>query len=47
MNNIIVIGDSKSIENFDRIGLDYVSYSSFRVPGARLASAQSNIKNSK
>lgn len=40
-------GDPKSIENFDRIGLDYVSCSAFRVPGARLASAQSNIKNSK
>ena len=38
-------GDPKSIENFDRIGLD--SCSAFRVPGARLASAQSNIKNSK
>ena len=34
-------------ENFDKIGLDYVSCSAFRVPGARLASAQSNIKNSK
>ena len=40
-------GDPKSIENFDRIGLDYVSCSAFRVPGARLASAQSNIKNNK
>jgi len=37
-------GDPKSIEFFDRAGLDYVSASPFRVPVARLASAQAQIK---
>lgn len=36
-------GDPKSIEFFNRVGLDYVSCSPFRVPIARLAAAQSNI----
>jgi pyruvate,orthophosphate dikinase len=39
-------GDVKSIEFFDRIGLDYVSCSPYRVPIARLAAAQAAIKNS-
>jgi pyruvate,orthophosphate dikinase len=32
-------GDPASIEFFDKVGLDYVSCSPFRVPVARLASA--------
>ncbi len=38
-------GDPSSIEFCHKIGLDYVSCSPFRVPIARLAAAQSNIKN--
>ena len=38
-------GDPSSIEFCHAIGLDYVSCSPFRVPIARLAAAQSNIKN--
>lgn len=38
-------GDPKSIEFCHNIGLDYVSCSPFRVPGARLAAAQAAIKN--
>jgi len=38
-------GDPSSIEFCHNIGLDYVSCSPFRVPIARLAAAQSNIKN--
>jgi len=37
-------GDPKSIEFYDKVGLDYVSCSPFRVPVARLAAAQSAIK---
>lgn len=37
-------GDPASIEFFNRIGLDYVSCSPFRVPIARLAAAQSHLK---
>ena len=37
-------GDAKSIEFYHKVGLDYVSCSPFRVPVARLASAQANIK---
>ena len=37
-------GDPKSIEFYHRAGLDYVSCSPFRVPVARLAAAQANIK---
>ena len=37
-------GDPSSIEFCDKIGLDYVSCSPFRVPIARLAAAQSAIK---
>ena len=33
-------GDPESIELFHRVGLDYVSCSPYRVPIARLASAQ-------
>ena len=33
-------GDAKSIEFFDKVGLDYVSCSPFRVPVARLATGQ-------
>ena len=36
-------GDPESIKFFDRIGLDYVSCSPFRVPVARLAKAQAAI----
>ncbi len=37
-------GDPESIEFFNRVGLDYVSCSPFRVPIARLAAAQAEIK---
>ena len=40
-------GDPDSIEFFHNAGLDYVSCSPFRVPVARLAAAQANIKNPK
>lgn len=36
-------GDPRSIEFFNRVGLDYVSCSPFRVPIARLAAAQAEI----
>ncbi len=38
-------GDPSSVEFCDRVGLDYVSCSPFRVPIARLAAAQAAIKN--
>ena len=38
-------GDPSSVEFCHNIGLDYVSCSPFRVPIARLAAAQANIKN--
>ena len=38
-------GDPKSIEFCNKIGLNYVSCSPFRVPGARLAAAQAAIKD--
>ncbi len=38
-------GDPKSIDFFHRVGLTYVSCSPFRVPIARLAVAQANIRN--
>jgi pyruvate,orthophosphate dikinase len=37
-------GDPVSIDFFDKVGLDYVSCSPFRVPVARLASSQSALK---
>ncbi|MDO5441279.1 MAG: pyruvate, phosphate dikinase, partial [Bacillota bacterium] len=37
-------GDPTSVDFFNRVGLDYVSCSPFRVPIARLAAAQSSIK---
>ena len=40
-------GDPDSIKFFNRIGLDYVSCSPFRVPIARLAAAQASISQSK
>ncbi len=40
-------GDPSSIEFCDKVGLDYVSCSPFRVPIARLAAAQANLKHSK
>ena len=36
-------GDTASIMFYDKVGLDYVSCSPFRVPLARLAAAQANI----
>jgi pyruvate,orthophosphate dikinase len=36
-------GDPASIEFFDRVGLDYVSCSPYRVPVARLAAAQAAL----
>jgi pyruvate,orthophosphate dikinase len=38
-------GDPDSIEFFHNVNLNYVSCSPFRVPIARLAAAQANIKN--
>ncbi len=38
-------GDPSSVEFCHNIGLDYVSCSPYRVPIARLAAAQANIKN--
>lgn len=38
-------GDPKSIEFYHKVGLDYVSCSPYRVPVARLAAAQANIRN--
>jgi pyruvate,orthophosphate dikinase len=38
-------GDPASIDFFHRVGLTYVSCSPFRVPIARLAAAQANIRN--
>ena len=37
-------GDPSSIEFFNRVGLDYVSCSPYRVPIARLAAAQAEIR---
>ncbi|MBE3556751.1 MAG: pyruvate, phosphate dikinase [Firmicutes bacterium] len=37
-------GEKKSIAFFRRVGLDYVSCSPYRVPGARLAAAQAEIQ---
>ena len=38
-------GDPKSIELCAKIGLNYVSCSPYRVPVARLAAAQAQLKN--
>ncbi len=38
-------GDPSTIEFCHNVGLNYVSCSPFRVPIARLAAAQANIKN--
>ena len=38
-------GDPSSIDFCHRVGLSYVSCSPYRVPIARLAAAQSNIRN--
>ena len=38
-------GDPKSIDFCQRVGLQYVSCSPFRVPVARLAAAQATIRN--
>ncbi len=38
-------GDPSSVEFFDKIGLDYVSCSPFRVPIARLAAAQAALQH--
>ena len=40
-------GDPKSIAFFQKLGLDYVSCSPFRVPIARLAVAQAAIETQK
>ena len=40
-------GDPTSIEFLEKVGLDYVSCSPFRVPIARLAAAQAAIRNPK
>jgi pyruvate,orthophosphate dikinase len=38
-------GDPESIDFFHRAGLDYVSCSPYRVPIARLAAAQAELRN--
>lgn len=38
-------GDPSSVEFCHNVGLDYVSCSPFRVPLARLAAAQAQVKN--
>ncbi len=38
-------GDPSSVEFFHNVGLDYVSCSPFRVPVARLAAAQAEVRN--
>ena len=38
-------GEPNSIQFYHNVGLDYVSCSPFRVPVARLAAAQANIRN--
>ena len=38
-------GDAQSIAFFDKIGMDYVSCSPYRVPVARLAAAQARLRN--
>ena len=38
-------GDPDSVDFFHRAGLDYVSCSPFRVPIARLAAAQAELRN--
>ena len=38
-------GDPSSVDFFHNVGLNYVSCSPYRVPLARLAAAQANIKN--
>jgi len=40
-------GEPRSIEFFNRVGLDYVSCSGFRIPVARLAAAQATISSRK
>ena len=40
-------GDKTSIYNFDKIGLNYVSCSPYRIPAARLSCAQAAIKAKK
>ncbi len=37
-------GDPASVAFFHEVGLDYVSCSPFRVPGARLAAAQAALE---
>ncbi|NOU62316.1 hypothetical protein ELS83_21200 [Marinifilum sp. JC070] len=39
-----MLGEPSSVEFCHRTGLDYVSCSPFRVPIARLAAAQANLK---
>ncbi|MGL4450651.1 MAG: pyruvate, phosphate dikinase [Sarcina sp.] len=40
-------GDPVSIEFCDKIGIDYISCSPFRIPIAKLAAAQAEVKNNK
>jgi pyruvate,orthophosphate dikinase len=40
-------GEPSSVEFCDKVGMNYVSCSPYRVPIARLAAAQANIKNGK
>ncbi|MEO1747065.1 MAG: putative PEP-binding protein, partial [Pseudomonadota bacterium] len=38
-------GDPKSIQNFEELGISYVSCSPYRIPVARLAAAQATVRN--
>jgi pyruvate,orthophosphate dikinase len=38
-------GDPASIQFFEKVGLDYVSCSPYRVPVARLAAAQARLSS--
>jgi pyruvate,orthophosphate dikinase len=38
-------GDPQSIDFFERVGLDYVSCSPYRVPIARLAAARASLQH--
>ena len=46
-SNFFVKACPKSIQFADKIGLDYVSCSPFRIPIARLAAAQAVVLNKK
>ncbi|MCU4174894.1 hypothetical protein [Carboxylicivirga sp. N1Y90] len=44
MSDMYKMGESSSVEFCNSVGMDYVSCSPFRVPIARLAAAQANLR---